>query len=894
MNWTRVFSVLVILLYWRGVALLGQNIAESPSAHQSVQPPGKVSNASRLANIRYVTSSWNFSQNPTDDLGAPGSHTIHLAPCPLGLDTNSVANYYRYKVHISGTGTPETLLVTGGSCPPGTGNGTITLMTAYAHTAGYTVGSASTGIQEAENDAFNGSVATAGQTPNIALVAGTTYSVYGTVYLRGFGSTMEGRGAYIVCYTRDRCIEMGGINNSPSYSYAKVYGLTGASTLNVDGSQVASVSASSGVYTVTTAAAHNFVVGDTVACETHSTTTEQTWVAKAISPTTGTTLTVSFGSATFSAGNTFGFCNILNAFIEDNSDKGVLQDVNLLQTTGGLGYFSYGIVGDNDQEASIVRFGNYGHSVIKNSSNWPMGALLYQRIDQRMAGIMFISDSELSNNNCYTGGNNGLSVTNSVCEGEPTYAFRYQGSLEPATWANVYFDAGRANSLYPVGTGAAHMLVEFSGGPGSKIVGNFPLISDPAVFITGGSGSTQRNYYVVPHSSTLGYGPLMFVGYGLPASGLTNIPVTWPNIDGLDGISRSVGTMTWDILVTIGPSNTTPPFNTGTYALQTGYSATCGTNGMCSYTDTQSATSSYTVQTPQFAPQFWFWPASLVNNTTGVAPMFMNTYQGQPIVSARGGPGAGAANFGPAVIAQQCSSGTSAYFSPTWVTCLDVGGVNGALLMFQPTGQANSSKGRQNFGAANGTSDLITLVDSNIGKTLSQFGFRPSNDPGDMAIGSDQSGGMSLRALNSVSSYIGTAPNRGAKNFLERLTSSVKTFAVPVQATAYQTASNCSANGTPSSPSVVSCGSAAAGAFSCAPNASGGTCQINTTVVTNNSDIQITSTSSASSRLSVTCNTTADMGTRPRIASISAGSSFTINLGMFSSDPECFQYNITN
>jgi hypothetical protein len=44
----------------------------------------------------------------------------------------------------------------------------------------------------------------------------------------------------------------------------------------------------------------------------------------------------------------------------------------------------------------------------------------------------------------------------------------------------------------------------------------------------------------------------------------------------------------------------------------------------------------------------------------------------------------------------------------------------------------------------------------------------------------------------------------------------------------------------------------------------------------------------------VTCNTTADAPTAPRIASISNGVSFTINLGTFSTNPECYFYDITN
>lgn len=116
----------------------------------------------------------------------------------------------------------------------------------------------------------------------------------------------------------------------------------------------------------------------------------------------------------------------------------------------------------------------------------------------------------------------------------------------------------------------------------------------------------------------------------------------------------------------------------------------------------------------------------------------------------------------------------------------------------------------------------------------------------------------------------------------------------PYTASKYNTLTNCSAAGSAASPSLVACTAAAAGAFSCATNASGATCVISTTAVTTNSDVIITQTASAGTRLSVTCNTTADVPTGPRIASISNGVSFTINLGTVAVNPTCYFYHIVN
>lgn len=109
-----------------------------------------------------------------------------------------------------------------------------------------------------------------------------------------------------------------------------------------------------------------------------------------------------------------------------------------------------------------------------------------------------------------------------------------------------------------------------------------------------------------------------------------------------------------------------------------------------------------------------------------------------------------------------------------------------------------------------------------------------------------------------------------------------------------ETLSNCSAAGSAANPSIVACSSASSGAFSCDPTASTGSCTVNTTAVNANSDISITPSAADGTRLGVTCNTTADIPTGPRLAAKVAGVSFTINLGTVAVNPTCYEYTITN
>lgn len=111
------------------------------------------------------------------------------------------------------------------------------------------------------------------------------------------------------------------------------------------------------------------------------------------------------------------------------------------------------------------------------------------------------------------------------------------------------------------------------------------------------------------------------------------------------------------------------------------------------------------------------------------------------------------------------------------------------------------------------------------------------------------------------------------------------------------TSAFCKANGTAANPSVVSCGANPAGMISCATNASTGTCQVNTTIVTANSQIFITQNAAdgGASQLNVTCNTASTLpGAAPILASKSAGASFTLNMGTITTNPACFEYIIVN
>lgn len=891
----------------------GGNVSTNPAGAQPIIQPGSggsstIFSVNNFGNVRFVVPAWNWSQTDAvgsiGNLSVAGSSTLTLTPCPLGIDTTPAAHNYIYAVFVSGTGTPEAARVTGGTCTPGLASGTVIVTTLNTHPAGFTVGSASSGIQEAWNDAWvNDSgaapVSSSVASPDVQLLAGTTYTVQASVYLRGRGGVLDGRGALIACQTRDRCLYIGTTQGFPFVNHHKVYNLTMTTSVQVNGANVASVSAAAGTYSVQTAAAHPFVLNDTVICEYHSQNVEQKWMAQVTNVADNTHFQVAFGALSFStSATTFGWCNIENAAIEDNSDHVILQDFNLASVTGiGGGEFNEGIVNDNDQQFQITRATNRSHAIINPSapnvstSTWPIGSFFFQRTDQTLAGIMYVHDSELTNVNCADSGGNGFVMENSVCQGFPMWPVRYSGGLQPATLSNVYQEGGGSvnNALYGYAAQSGYILQGGSGG--IEIGGTFPIAGLPPTFLSSGGGGacTVSQYFVVAQTS-IGRTAPFYIGSSNPTNcNGANIGLQWPSIALQDSTGTSVGTLTWDIIRTIG-ANTVAPFGTlagggvNSGSIATGNSGSC-VNGMCSFTDTQAAAAGYTVNSAQIAPVFWFWPASLVVNK---GPVYVDSIgTGAGVVSANGA-------LGVSVIAKRCqSTGSTGQKTPSWVQCLatDGGGGSGSIatvLQQHDTagnGPVANSKGRFNLEkAVTAPNDLITLQDSNLPKTMATPGGRPSNDAGDMALGVDTNGGMSIRSPTSIAQYVGTLQNGSP---LEQLAASAKTFTVPVTLPSLSTATNCAVN----SVSPAACGAAASGGVVVPTTTT--TYTINTSAVTSHSRIFLMPMSFAGDLPSAPTCVVPAITAEPTVSAISAGVSFSFALAS-TTGQTCWQYWIVN
>jgi len=748
-----------------------------------------------IANTRTATAFYNWSQSPSGAIGA-GVNTITLAPSPVsgitpaGIDTtnNALSPYY---VLIGGTGSPEAVKVIGGTCPVvgQTTTCTIIVSAQSSHSAGYTVGSASTGIKEAWNEAksfgSNISVTLAPASNNSA-----NYTIWAPVYLDlptgQSNGTINAYGSLIECRTRSSCFHLGTDSGSDS-RYLKLQGLSGYASALIDGVQVSSVTASAGIYTVTTASAHTFSMTanagspDRVDLAFWNNNKRFHGIVTLTSTSDATHFTFNNADGvTFGASASFGQAVIENTFIEDASLGTAVRDLDFAAGTG-VGRFSRGFVANNDQSLELEHVTTSGQSTVLLCTTNFCGSVFWGRGDQGNASVPYMNHANLDlqcggNGFLYEAGNS-FQILNTVIQGYNQYGAQNaqgdNGILHSVLAANLYEEVGSCNNPFYPGSLQSAMGLKASGQQ-FIVRGNDAAASLQPNF-NGTTGANLRNYFVVPHSSISGTGPVMSVGVAEPANSGVTITGYFPAVN-----PRAAGTVTYDVLVTTG-STQTPMIGTGNWLVASGISGSCNTNGICTFTDTQSAPTSYTVTYPQtWFMGLWFWPGLVADGgqylfdyIQGSGQQLVNSSQTSPAATSITCSGPGTGGF---------SSGD---VSPQWVQCMNINNTSLNIDAVANVFYLNSSpnrKGYLNFGPylnSIAPYHLLTLMDSNFGKTTASLGMRPLNDAGDMFIGLDQAGGMSLGAPTSISQYIGNVGDN--VNFLTRLTATA--YAVNVNTT---------------------------------------------------------------------------------------------------------------
>ncbi len=674
-----------------------------------------------MQSVKY-SSDFNWSQTPAADLTAAGAKTVNLTACPLGV-TGTESQYY---VYIAGTGTAEAVLVTGGTCAGNGQPGSLQFTTVNAHAAGYTLGSASSGLQEALIGARFSPDAIGMQSGRVVVTPGSELYLYARVSIRSGNMTVDFSGSLVRCLMNDTCIYVGDptqINEFSNITLVAPHGRPGVAN-----------------------GQHPFIEVNAQKTRIYNVVTQYPYQQT---------------NATFSS------------YVQVDSDEAFLLD--------GLDV----AWGSNSGNSSVLCNATTCNPIVyapgPSGTNSAVGWLKHMNLTLNCA----------ANGVDWESGNS-VHISDSVIQGFAQYGVRggtARGGFVGMKVDNVYEETGLCSNpqanIGSAGIIAQGGSVEITGPAGVGVLGSaggpqgvIPLFAN--------TGTTTYRYYVVAHNASFGASNPLYAGYAL-TNGTGSITVTTPDIG---------GAATFDLLRITLPANSQnqfeAPYGTGSYAVASGVTrgSACA-NGVCTFTDTQAALSSYTVAAPSYFPLLNFWPGNLIlganQDTNGVlagAVAFMPSMP-QDVVDVQG-------MLMSAVVAQYCAA--SGDWTPMLASCYanyppsGVFAVPALVLATKPAadaGQATNLKGRLNFATlGSGPGHIITLSDSNFQKTVATSNNRPGNDASDAYIGYDRGGGpttygISFGAPVSLSNYIGNVGD--GTNWLERLTSSLKEFKTNVQ-----------------------------------------------------------------------------------------------------------------
>jgi hypothetical protein len=624
------------------------------------------------AGITYATTALNWTQTISSPLTGGSQATVTLTPCPLGIDTTSGAGY---QVFLSGGGNSEAVSVVAvpGGCTSGASSGTIKFTPFNSYATGYTLSSASSGIQETlnagcgvdatsyKNNQCNVTIPASG--PNGTV---NTYNVFGTIYLHSNQSVLSGYGTALNCLGRGACLQIGDLRNANDHTNNTVFGLSFRTPVNLAGNPafagvgITQTRRASQVATITTASAHGFRVGDMVTIL--FTDNNGYWGDATITAVpTSTTFQYAHSGADIAVQASPGVVALAYVAVLDNAANTHLVDI-AYDELGENGAFNNFFDLWDDENVTIEHFNNQAIP-LNASANWT-GSFVFSAGNQSMqiAPVITLRDSSITAN--YSNGitvynSNGIYIENTVIQASgpwQVYASNSTGNYQGAYLKNLYSESTTdLNPLSPPrspfpGLGIAGLIAGASTG-----VARFQIAGSggtQGAFVTGGAGPTPYSYFIVANDTTAGTqtSPMQILNW--LSTGSDAIPVRWPRVaNGTDAITYDVIRITTPIGVgAVYPYNGGCPGGPGGtcgYVAQgIPQSAACSGGLVCTYTDHgSSSTSAYTIKQGNYGGNLNFWPGSVVSVSTSVSV----DVEESAIV------GVGL-NGNPLQIAKQCSS----------------------------------------------------------------------------------------------------------------------------------------------------------------------------------------------------------------------------------------------
>jgi hypothetical protein len=774
------------------------NVSTTPSSNQNIiQPAGTQFGADNVNGARYVSapSAFNWSATVTGT-NLTGATTANLNPCPKGIFGADNTTYISVN-----NGAEYALLQGGGTCVPGNaGSITFTMTGTYTNP---TIGSASSGIQEALIDAQSNGTGT--KKANYRVVFQPTnppnttfYAINAAVTIPNGVADVDFSGASIDCEADDTCFRI----TAAAWDVV-LHGARVATKTTRAGGAITNTACNANVSTITTASTPPApTINKPVWVDIQKTDSTHFWgLHQVLAVNAGVSFSMtdnnclwaaSPGSGTIASAAMPGGWALEHAFIEDGGTNTKMQDIYLDTPGWSTGKLNNLLVILNDQAATMDNIVTGGDGV-QCDANY-CGQIIYNpgpfsgNIQSPAVGRVTRSNLDLQcqGNGINWLGGNGITVSsNTVIEGFQQFGLQtgtMRGGFAESFIDSIYNEVG--NCVNPIWTAAGFSGAAAQSMAGVSVLGGFinavgGAIGQEPQFASG--GSTTYEYWLVICDGANCSLPMRF-GQAAPATS-AQYTIGWPHY-----ASQSGSTVTYRVLRTTGAGYAlAAPYGTGNWSITSAAIAQCSAL-VCTTTDSSSTSlQSYAVSTsPGLAPFVWNWPGSIVlsggammegndlpiTNLSSIVPTLQNV---------------------PSVFVQRCGGATPGVYvsclagnsagnnnSPVGATLLQNGPNNG--------GQAANLKGRLNitagpFPSLNG-GHIITLVDSNPFKTWADSNHRPTNDANDTYIGLDNGSvgvagaQLAMGAPAAISNYIGNAGDN--TSWKERLTAGAKTFNVPV------------------------------------------------------------------------------------------------------------------
>lgn len=701
--------------------LAGGDITSAPAGNQTINQ-AFVSGAktSFCANVDAGTvklcpstdPTLNWSQSPTSPATLAVSANVVTITCPKGLTTTAVGKDFH--VYVAGTGTPEWPLVTATSCAGDGTTGTVTFTAANTHSAGYTVGTASSGLKEAsEYSTFlnTGSIAPANRGGVVEIDPSATLNIYGNLNIEAYNQIIRFNGATVSInvpfsttttpdnLTTFNCGLTIGTNTSSGGGASggnRIFGLTGLR---------ANVPAAAG-----------FCLSS-----------QNTYVDEVgmLAPATA-------------SGNYFE--HVLIGYKDEGAVIGRVQKEqvgtgNFICTATDCPSFLYGFPGISSP--AIFHILDMNVTFINDANG----------VDWQSANTLMIDHLIIQNPAQFYGKSNSGFVNNmNVIIG------------------STYFEG--ACSANPTGLGC--MGWNFQSGISKIGLGQV----DAALPRYANTGGTNYFYWVCPYNAVAQAGNCLLAGYSqLTTTGTYD--VKWYDISP----GGTFDVIRWATNSVAAPTTATCTGGTvaacGTIATGVNEATACdATTHVCTFTDDIAvATSAYTVPTPIFYPKVDFWPAAYVvgpsaatTTVTNGAKLLLDAYTAGGDSVSGGIVNVFGANAN-SVIAQTCTN--AADWTTTGIVCLNFPANVGGATWFRPQTSAGTGalQGRLTFaqqpGLALQSTDLITYKSADPQLTFATNFLRPAWQATDTACGYETagSGGYYCRDSHALREYIGKVPD---------------------------------------------------------------------------------------------------------------------------------------